>query len=89
MNTYLLIFLLLLCFAFLEISNVSNKTLKVLHTVIAFVFIFVAGLRFETGVDWLAYQEYFDEIMPLHEALDIPIVLIGYTALSVLNTTTL
>ena len=68
MNTYLLIFLLLLCFAFLEISNVSNKTLKVLHTVIAFVFIFVAGLRFETGVDWLAYQEYFDEIMPLHEA---------------------
>ena len=68
MNTYLFIFLLLLFFAFLEISNVSGRKLKVLHIVIVFVFVFVAGLRYETGVDWLAYQNYFDEVIPLNDA---------------------
>lgn len=54
-------------FAFLEISNVSGRTLKILRIVIALIFLFVAGLRYETGVDWLAYQEYFDETIPLNE----------------------
>lgn len=70
MNTYLFVFLLLLFFAFLEISNLSNIKLKVLHIVIVFVFIFVAGLRYETGVDWLAYENYFDEVIPLNEAFN-------------------
>lgn len=70
MNTYLLIFLLLLFFSFLEISNVSNKILIVLRGIIIFLFIFVAGLRYETGVDWLAYEYYFDEITPLNEAFN-------------------
>lgn len=68
MNTYLFIFLLLFFFAFLEISNVSSKICKVLYILIGFTFVFVAGLRYETGVDWLAYQYYFDEIIPLNEA---------------------
>lgn len=70
MNTYLFIFLLLLFFSFLEISNVSSRKLKVLHIVIVLVFLFVAGLRYETGVDWLAYENYFDEVVPLNEAFN-------------------
>lgn len=70
MNTYLLIFLILLLFAFLEISNISTKILRILHGISAFLFIFVAGLRYETGVDWLAYESYFYDIAPLNEAFN-------------------
>lgn len=70
MNIYLLIFLLLLLFSFLEISNVPTRILRVLHIVSAFLFILVAGFRYETGVDWLAYENYFSDIVPLNEAFN-------------------
>lgn len=69
MNIYFLIFIVLLLFAFLEISNVSTKYLKLLHGVAIFIFVSVAGLKYETGVDWLAYQNYFDEVTPLDQAI--------------------
>ncbi len=70
MNTYLLIFLILLFFAFLEISNIPARILRVLYGISALLFIFVAGLRYETGVDWLAYESYFYDIAPLNEAFN-------------------
>lgn len=68
MNIYLFIYLFLLFFAFLEISNIPSKVRRLLYIIITFIFVFVAGLRYETGVDWLAYKDYFDETIPLNEA---------------------
>lgn len=69
MNIYFVIYLILLLFSFLEISNISKKYLKIFQGIVVFIFIFIAGLRYETGVDWLGYENYFDEIIPLHEAI--------------------
>lgn len=67
---YLEFFLVLVSLSIIEISvNRKHPLLRVMQTAVMIAFIFVAGLRYETGVDWLAYEWAFDRMMPLDEAL--------------------
>ena len=49
-------------FAFLEVNLLAKKYLKYLEYIVGFIFITIAGLRYETGVDWRAYQDYLNSI---------------------------
>lgn len=49
--------------------NFDKKIQNILQLTVATMFVFIAGLRYETGVDWRAYSDWFDKIPSLSEAL--------------------
>ncbi len=59
---YLYIFLIFSFFALSEILGANPKLLKIYRGLSIFMIIFIAGFRYETGVDWAAYQDYFETI---------------------------
>lgn len=65
---YLFIFILLAFFSFLELINFSKKKLINLQIFVGIIFVFIAGLRYETGVDWKAYSWSFYELPALDKA---------------------
>lgn len=65
---YLFVFTLLIFFSFLEVIHLSKKTLSNLHIFVGVMFVLIAGLRYETGVDWRAYQYTFDNMPALDQA---------------------
>lgn len=65
---YLYIFIILTFFSFLEIINLSKKILIKLEVFVGVLFVFIAGLRYETGVDWRAYTYNFDRLPALDTA---------------------
>lgn len=62
--TYFLIYLLISFFAiFFLISAINPRKFKNATIICLFVFIFIAGLRYEIGIDYFAYRESFAESM--------------------------
>lgn len=58
---YLLIFIILFILACCDIDNKLNANSKnIAYAFTFFIFWLVAGLRYETGVDWPFYTEFFD-----------------------------
>lgn len=59
---YLYVFIILLLFSWLEIKGLFSKSQRKLQLLIAIIFTIIAGLRYETGVDWAGYEYYFNRI---------------------------
>ena len=62
---YLAIFLILLVFSVLEISNIGKGSHKILIQLAWFILVVVAGTRYETGADWNAYALYLEQVPPI------------------------
>ena len=63
---YLFIFVVLSIFSFSEALGFTGKSAKYLFACIClFLFALVAGLRYETGVDWYVYRDMFRNIDPV------------------------
>ncbi len=62
---YLVIFLILLVFSILEISNQKRINHKILIGLSWGILVLVAGLRYETGTDWPMYQGILDKVLPI------------------------
>lgn len=59
---------LFICFCvFLELSNVERTVRNISRVSIVLMFIFLAGLRFETGVDWYLYTQMFNDTPPIDQ----------------------
>ncbi len=66
---YLLIFFILLVFAYNEVFS-SNDKLKHTQYIGSYYFLIVlAGFRYETGGDWQSYTEVYDIIEPINEVI--------------------
>jgi hypothetical protein len=60
---YLLIFIILLLFASLDINKKLNEYSKNISLLFLFlIFWLIAGLRYETGVDWPGYTQFYNQI---------------------------
>lgn len=66
---YLAIFILLIVFSFLDITAIDALYKRILLIVAFFIMWLVAGLRFETGGDWTAYTEFFNNVETLPKVL--------------------
>ncbi|MGL4955747.1 MAG: EpsG family protein [Bacteroidales bacterium] len=63
---YLIVFAILLSFAFLESCDALTKRSHQILTICAcLILVGIAGLRFETGGDWDAYTEIFEQTNPI------------------------
>lgn len=60
MAPYIIVALVYWLFAFTEIQH--NRSARYLGAIGGCIFVIFAGLRFETGCDWMAYERYFHEI---------------------------
>ncbi|GEM_PF-795533 len=68
MYLYLIIFLFIALCAVYEINQYPKKN-NFLVKLIVFILFFIAGFRYETGVDWLAYEYQIDNAYPFDKAL--------------------
>jgi hypothetical protein len=59
MAVYLIIFLLLALFGFLDIFKIKENQKKAIIFAIFILFVLLDGLRWETGTDWILYRDYF------------------------------
>jgi transmembrane protein EpsG len=67
---YLAIFILILFFAHFEVRwRYSVPSSNLITYSFFLIFWLVAGLRFETGVDWLYYKNFFQRVEPIGEVL--------------------
>nr|WP_317632517.1 EpsG family protein [uncultured Flavobacterium sp.] len=66
--TYLYIYILIAVIAWFEIKGLLQTRSKAFQYFVIFIFIFIAGFRYETGVDWAGYTDYYNEISSLDEA---------------------
>lgn len=66
---YLFIFILLCAGCYISMSIDGQKYTKAIYIFLFFVFWFTAGLRFETGIDYNAYYEVYQESYSLKQAL--------------------
>ena len=64
---YLIIFLIIVLLSFLEILNLKKYISKSFPIIILVLLLFIAGLRYETGVDWRVYSSMFDSTVPIDE----------------------
>ncbi len=63
---YLTVFLFLAFFTFLDAIEIEKRAKWLLAFAIMIIFVFTAGFRYETGVDWWVYQHViFDNIPPI------------------------
>lgn len=71
MMIYLIIFILLAVFSWFEIKHIfTNKQWIYAQNFLIILLFLIAGLRYETGVDWAGYQYYYDKIAPFDEAFN-------------------
>lgn len=66
---YLIIFLILLIFAFIE-SFTQYKNKYILYGIVFLLLTFISGFRYETGVDWVMYEGQMDYSYSLIEAFE-------------------
>lgn len=66
---YLIIFFVLAVFAFIE-SFTNFKKNHILHMVAFLMLAFIAGCRYETGVDWVMYEDQMKYSYSLTEAFE-------------------
>lgn len=66
---YLYIFIIISIIAWFEIKGLLPKNKRFEYFVLS-IFVFIAGFRYETGVDWAGYSDYYDEIVALDEAFN-------------------
>jgi transmembrane protein EpsG len=66
---YLVIFLILSLFAFLEVSAIDGVYKRILLIISFFLMWFIAGLKFEMGGDWPSYTSFFKDVEPLEMVL--------------------
>lgn len=64
---YLIIFCIIALFSILEILNLEKDTSKLFSIIIIVILLLIAGLRYETGVDWRAYSSTFESSVPINE----------------------
>ena len=62
---YLIIFIFLVAFSFLEISAIKPVYKVILFLAGCAILLITAGLRFETGGDWTSYTLFFKKIEPI------------------------
>lgn len=67
--TYLIIFILLMFFAFFELFNVNSRYKKIRYWIGYMIVMLLAGLRYETGGDWTSYTEIFNSMEPIDQIL--------------------
>lgn len=67
--TYLYIFIFLAILTWVEYKNIFPHLSKVSHYIVIALFIFIAGLRYETGVDWAGYQYTYDSVISFDKAV--------------------
>ena len=65
---YLIVFFLFFVFAAIEIVGFPRKRYDNLHFFAGTIIVLIAGFRYETGVDWLAYEYIFDNTASLYDA---------------------
>lgn len=61
-------------FATLEVIGVTDRTAQIMKFISFFLVFITAGLKYETGVDWAAYEAIFWLQYPLGKILDIGII---------------
>lgn len=66
---YLYIYIIISIIAWFEIKGLLPKNKIFLYFVLS-IFVFIAGFRYETGVDWAGYSDYYDETVALDEAFN-------------------
>lgn len=66
---YLVIFIILGFFSFLEITSIGNLYKRILLIISFFMLWLIAGLKFEMGGDWPAYTQFFKEVEPFEVVL--------------------
>ncbi|MGL4907863.1 MAG: EpsG family protein [Bacteroidales bacterium] len=67
---YLGVFIVLLSFTFLEsYDTLTKRSHQILAICACLILVGIAGLRFETGGDWDAYTEIFEQINPISHAI--------------------
>ncbi len=64
---YLLLFIFFAILGTLDSASVSTRLRYKAAVGITIIFILMAGLKYETGVDWLAYSYLFDETPPIDQ----------------------
>jgi hypothetical protein len=64
---YLIIFLVIVLFSMLEVLSLEMHISRAFPIVILILFLFIAGLRYETGVDWRVYTSMFESTVSIHE----------------------
>ncbi|MFW2136097.1 EpsG family protein [Chryseobacterium sp. TY4] len=69
MYFYLIVFLFIALCAIFEIQQYPKKN-NALVRLVAIVLFFVSAFKYETGVDWAAYQYYVENAYPLDKAFD-------------------
>lgn len=67
---YLLLFLLICLFTIFELINIEYKYQTYMTLFIVLIFVLVAGLRYETGVDWLVYEKMLETTPPITDITD-------------------
>jgi hypothetical protein len=63
-------FILIFAAALVEFFGAHRKVINLLQIVVAALFIFTAGLKYETGVDWRVYGELVNETYAFHQLLN-------------------
>lgn len=74
--TYFIIFLLLSLFAVLFFKNSNNKSYHIAYFITLLIFIFIAGMRYEIGVDYFAYQYNFENSLTINDFFKSPRIFI-------------
>ncbi|WDF59113.1 EpsG family protein [Flavobacterium sp. KACC 22758] len=64
---YLIIFLIIALFSILEVLNFDKQISRSFSIIIILILLFIAGLRYETGVDWRVYESMFETTVPINE----------------------
>lgn len=67
---YLFVFLLIAFFSILETINFEARFVRIFPKIIVLLFLLIAGLRYETGVDWKIYQSMFETTPGIDEITD-------------------
>lgn len=76
--TYFLIYLLISFFAITFLSStIELHKFKKASTICLFIFIFIAGLRYELGVDYFSYRKSFIESMTISDFFSNPILFVN------------
>lgn len=78
MNGIFIIFLILVLFSLLELTNLNSKVKSLFWFISSILVLFTLGLGYKVGVDWIAYKDNYD-----HNDFDSFEAL--YSALSVLS----
>lgn len=64
---YFVIFLLIVSLAILEVLNLEKAISQYFPMTVLLILLFIAGFRYETGVDWRIYTSMFETTAPIDE----------------------